>query len=59
MTVVDKIISLIDERITIRAECKDHRPENRARIDVISTKLDEIRRTCPQSWKQAERILNR
>lgn len=57
MTVVEKIIQLCDERLSILTYGKIY-CEERARLDPIEEKLDTIRRTCPRSWEAAERILH-
>lgn len=51
--VVEKIVRLIDERLTERMA---RRPNHR-RIADITTQLETLKRTCPTSWSAAGRIL--
>ena len=58
MTAVEKIIALADERYSILAFGKQYRPEEQEKLDRISDKLSDIKRTCPTAWKVAGRILH-
>jgi len=54
MTVVEKIIRLVDGRLTERMA----RRPNHQRIAEITANLETIKRTCPTSWARAGRILS-
>ena len=57
MTVIEKIISLVDQRRMLRWH--DSRPVERRQPEInrITAKLDEIKVSCPTSWTEAGRRL--
>ena len=58
MPVVEKIIELSGEHVSLLCFAKDHRPEIRKRLDEIGWQLIWYRKNCPGSWERAGRILS-